>query len=105
MSLAPFAALEARVNSVVQARLANATATYQGGGPFGLLFAREASSAAETFGGALDVAVLTVAYCVANTPGIVEGAELVINGVAHIVTGPVQPDAGGWVVLSVYPKA
>lgn len=105
MSLAPFAALEARVNSAVESRLANATATYQGGDPFGVLFDREAAPAAETFGGALDVAALTVAYCVANTPGIAEGADLVIGGVALIVNGPVQPDAGGWVVLSVYPKA
>lgn len=105
MSLAPFAVLEARVNSAVQGRLSNATATYQGGEPFGVLFDREAAPAAETFGGALDVAALTVAYCVANTPGIAEGYDLVIGGVVHIVTGPVQPDAGGWVVLSVYPKA
>lgn len=95
----------ARINGAVARAHANATATYQGGEPFGLLFDREVASAAETFGGAVDVAALTVAYCVANTPGIVEGAELVIGGVAHIVTGPVQPDAGGWVVLSVYPKA
>lgn len=102
MSLAPFAALESRLNSAVQARLANATAVHLGGEPFGVLFERAAS---DPFGAAVDTANLTVAYCLANTPGIKEGSELAINGVAYIVTGPLQPDAGGWVVLSVYPKA
>lgn len=102
MSLAPFATLEARVNNAVQARLANATAVHLGGEPFGVLLDR---TSADPFGGAVDTAALTVAYCIANTPGIAEGSELAINGAAHIVNGQVQPDAGGWVVLSVYPKA
>lgn len=102
MTLAPFAALESRVNRAVQSRLANAVAVYQGGEPFGVLFDRAAS---DPFGGAVDAAALTVAYCVANTPGIQEGRELLIDGAAHTVTGQVQPDAGGWVVLSVYPTA
>lgn len=102
MSLAPFATLEARVNNAVQARLANATAVHLGGEPFGVLLDR---TSADPFGGAVDTAALTVAYCIANTPGIAEGSELAINGTAHIVNGQVQPDAGGWVVLSVYPKA
>ena len=100
MSLAPFAALEARVNNAVQARLANATATYQGGQPFGVILDREAS---DPFGAAVDVAQITVAYCVVNTPGVREGSELVVDGVTHKVAGPVQPDAGGWVVLTIYP--
>lgn len=102
MSLAPFAALETRVNRAVEARLANATATYQGGEPFGVILNREE---ADTYAPAVDVAQISVAYCVANTPGVREGSELVVNGVVHKVTGPVQPDAGGWVVLLVYPKA
>ena len=102
MSLAPFATLESRLNSAVQARLANATAVHLGGNPFGVLLDR---TSADPFGGAVDTAAITVAYCIANTPGIKEGSELVIDGVARIVTGPVQPDAGGWVVLTVYPKA
>lgn len=101
MSLAPFAALESRLNSAVQKRLANATAVYNGGDPFGVLFDR---ATAEPFGPAVDVAALTVAYCVANTPGVREGSDLVIGGVVHKVSGPVQPDAGGWVSLTVYPK-
>ncbi len=100
MSLAPFAALEARVNSAVQARLANATATYQGGEQFGVILDRSAS---DSFGNAVDAAQITVAYCVANTPGVREGSELVVGGVPHKVVGPVQPDAGGWVELIIYP--
>ena len=102
MSLNPFATLEARVNSAVQRRLANATAVYLGGEPFGVLFDRTAS---DEFGRAVDVAGLSVGYCVVNTPGVREGSELTIDGVVHKVTGPVQPDAGGWVNLTVYPKA
>lgn len=102
MSLAPFAALEARVNRAVEHRLANATAAYQGSEPFGVIFDRSAS---DPFGAAVDVAAITVAYCVANTPGVREGSELDIAGWGvHVVTGQVQPDAGGWVVLAVYPR-
>lgn len=101
MTAAPFAAAMHMLNASVPAVLANATATYQGGAPFGVLFDRTASA---PFGQAVDVAALEVGYCVANTPGVREGSELVIDGVVHVVTGPVQPDAGGWVNLSVYPK-
>lgn len=92
---------QARINGAVERAHANASATYQGGEPFGVLFDRTAS---EPYGQAVDVAALSVGYCVANTPGVREGSELVIDGVVHVVTGPVQPDAGGWVSLSVYPK-
>ena len=101
MTLAPFAALESRLNGAVQKRLSNATATYNGGAPFGLLFDR---SPADPFGGAVDVAACTAAFCLANAPGLAEGGELVINGTAYIVASGVQPDAGGWVSLTVYPK-
>lgn len=101
MTIAPFAVLESRLNRTVQQRLANATATYQGGAPFGVLFDR---SPADPYDGAVDAVTTSVAYCVANTPGIQNGSELVIDGVPHIVTGQVQPDAGGWLVLSVYQK-
>ena len=100
--LNPFATVEQSIDAAVQAMLANAVAVYAGGAPFGVLFDR---AGADPFGTAVDTAALTVAYCIANTPGVRDGSTLVINGVAHIVTGPVQPDAGGWVVLSVYPKA
>ena len=101
MTTAPFASAMHMLNASVPAVLANATATYQGGAPFGVLFDRTASA---PFGQAVDVAALELGYCVANTPGVREGSELVIDGVVHVVTGQVQPDAGGWVNLSVYPK-
>ena len=102
MAVAPFAQAMADLGTEVESMLANATATYQGGEPFGVLFDRAAS---DPFGQAVDVAALSVGYCVLNTPGVREGSELTIDGVVHKVTGPVQPDAGGWVNLTVYPKA
>ncbi len=102
MDINPFAALEARINAAAERRLANVSVVYQSGAAFGALLSR---SQAEPFGGAVDVAGLSVAYCVVNTPGIAEGSELILDGIPHVVTGPVQPDAGGWVELSVYPKA
>ena len=101
MAVAPFAQAMADLGTEVESMLANATATYQGGEPFGVLFDRTAS---DPFGQAVDVGALSVGYCVVNTPGVREGSELVIGGVVHVVNGPVQPDAGGWVNLSVYPK-
>ncbi len=103
MSLAPFAALESRLNSAVQKHIANATAVHNGGAPFGVLFDR---ATADPFGtGAVDSVACTVAFCGANAPGLAEGSTLVIDGAAYTVASGVQPDAGGWVTLSVYPKA
>lgn len=102
MTLAPFADREARLNRAVEVHLSNASAVYQGGEPFGVTLDR---AGAEPFGaGAVDAASITCSYCVANTPGIAQGSELTIGGVVHVVAGPVQPDAGGWVTLAVYPK-
>lgn len=103
MTIAPFAALESRLNSAVQKHIANATAVYNGGAPFGVLFDR---SPADPFGtGAVDSARHDVSFVAANAPGLAEGGTLVIDGAAYIVATSVQPDAGGWVTLSVYPKA
>lgn len=102
MTIAPFAALESRLNSAVERRLANATATHQGGEPFGVLFDR---TPADPFGtGAADVAAFSASFCLANAPGLGEGGELVIDGTAYIAAAGPQPDAGGWVTLPVYPK-
>ncbi|HCE28484.1 MAG TPA: hypothetical protein DET46_06690 [Comamonadaceae bacterium] len=103
MSLAPFSALESRLNSAVQKHIANATAVHNGGAPFGVLFDR---SPADPFGtGAVDSARHDVSFVAANAPGLAEGGTLVIDGAAYTVASGVQPDAGGWVTLSVYPKA
>lgn len=103
MTTAPFAAAMHMLNASVPAVLANATATYQGGAPFGVLFDR---SPADPFGtGAVDSARHDVSFVAANAPGLAEGGTLVIDGAAYTVASGVQPDAGGWVTLSVYPKA
>lgn len=103
MTTAPFAAAMHMLNASVPAVLSNATAVYQGGAPFGVLFDR---SPADPFGtGAVDSARHDVSFVAANAPGLAEGGELAINGTAYIVATGVQADAGGWVTLSVYPKA
>lgn len=102
MAIAPFAALESRVNRAVSQRLANAVAVYQGGVPFGVLFDR---AGADPMGaGEFDAASHSCSFCIANAPGLCEGAELDIDGVTYRVAGGVQPDAGGWVSVSIYPK-
>ena len=93
----------ARINGAVMRTHANATAVYNGGTPFGVLFDR---SPADPFGtGAVDSARHDVSFVAANAPGLAEGGTLVIDGAAYTVASGVQPDAGGWVTLSVYPKA
>lgn len=102
MSLSPFAALEARVNGAVLSRLANAEAVYEGGQPFGVVFDTEAAG---VLGGeAVDIGSCSVGFCIANTPGLVSGSELAIGGAVFVVSGQVQPDAGGWVNLTVFPR-
>lgn len=101
-TLAPFAGVDALINQSVGQLLSNAVAVYESGAPFGVLFDR---AAADPFSGAVDSSTMTVAYDIAKTPGVQEGSEMLINDLPHIVRGPVQPDASGWVVLSVYPKA
>lgn len=98
MALNPFAVLEARVNSAVEARLANAIATYQGGEPFGVVLDRGQT---EGFGGRgeiVDAPQIAVSLNVAaHAPGLAEGSELVIDGVTYVVDAGVQPDSSGWV--------
>lgn len=102
MSVAPFAQLEARLNSAIERRLANVEVVHAGGEPFGAVLDRAAS---DPFGGAVDATQLTLGLNAARVPGLVEGADLLVAGVLHTVTGPVQPDAFGWLSLRIYPKA
>ena len=101
MTLAPFALVEQATNAAVQAMLANATATHNGGTPFGVLFDR---APADPFGGAVDAAACAAAFCLANAPGLAKNDELVINSTAYIVASGVQPNASDWISLTVYPK-
>lgn len=99
-STAPFAAVDALINQGVSQTLANATASWQGGKPFGVVFNRT------PLDGYLDHAVTTdrqtVAMCVANAPGIAEGSTgLLIGGQPCQITGPVVADASGWAVFPI----
>lgn len=96
-ALAPSAQVDALLNIGVQSVLANAVATWQGGEPFGVIFACGQKSA---FG---DVAVGEIACSLplACAPGLARGDELVIDGVPYEVAAPVQPDASGWVALQL----
>lgn len=103
MTTAPFADAMRMLNASVPAVLVNATATHNSGTPFGVLFDR---APADPFGtGAVDAAGYSASFVAANAPGLAEGGTLVIDGVAYTVASGVQPDAGGWVTLSIYPKA
>lgn len=101
-SLAPFADIEALINQGVEQHLANATATFNGGEPFAVLFDRVAS---DPFGNAIDTARTVVAFSISRAPGIETGSEISIGGVLHTVASQVQPDASGWLQLDVYPQA
>lgn len=94
----------ARINDAVTRAHANATATHQGGEPFGVLLSREGQ---QPWGGdTVDAAQVTLGMPAAQVAGIAEGGELVINGATtYVVTGPVQPDETGWLTVAVYPKA
>lgn len=101
MTSTAFAALEARINAACTQHLANAVATYNGGPAFGVLFTRAGD---DPFDGALDVASHACSFDLANAPGLATKHELVIDSVVYIVSSPVQPDASGWVRVTLYPK-
>lgn len=99
-STAPFAAVDALINQGVSQTLANATASWQGGQSFGVIFNR---APLDSY---LDHAVTadrqTVAMCVANAPGIAEGSTgLLIGGQPCQITGPVVADASGWATFPI----
>lgn len=96
-----FAALEARVNAACTQHLANATASYNGGPAFGVLFDRAGN---DPFGGALDATGYSCSFSLSHAPGLAKADELVIDGVIYIVSGPVQPDSSGWVRVQLHPK-
>lgn len=95
--LSLFAIAQARLNAAVQRRLANAVAVWRGGEPFGVLLdcgTRDVFD--EVAAGAI-----TCSLPLASAPGLAQGGELVIDGVAYEVAAPVQPDASGWVALQL----
>lgn len=98
-SLAPFADIQARINAGALQRLANATATWNGGAAFGVIFERQqvVGMGGETAGYAT-----TVTLDLANTPGIKQNdTALVINGAAYKVVSDVEPDESNWATLQL----
>ena len=90
-----------RMNRSIERALANATATWNGGTSFGVLLDQDKD---EGFMGDAVTAVRdVVSLCVANTPSIAEGSQLLtINGKACRVIGEVVADAGGWATFPVF---
>lgn len=99
-STAPFAQVDALINQGVSQTLANATASWQGGQSFGVIFNR---APVEGFlGDSITAERQTVAMCIANAPGIAEGSTgLLIGGQPCQITGPVVADASGWVTFPI----
>jgi len=94
---APFAALEARVNRTVGARLSNAEAVYQGGEPFGVIF----DANAERWEEGVESVGPQAAFLLSQTPGLKQGHTLTIAGTPYLVTRGLQPDSSGWVTLQL----
>jgi len=95
MSANPFVTLEARVNSAVLRRLANAEATYQGGQPFGVIFNREPVDQL----GIVESYQPTCGLMLSLVPGIAQGSAITVAGRSWTVVGGLEPDASGWATL------
>lgn len=100
--LAPFAERAARVNAVVQRHLANALATFNGGQPFPVLFDRQGT---QPFGEAVDAVSARAGFELRHAPGLVRGSVLVIGGASYRLDSDAEPDATGWVEVSMFPVA
>lgn len=109
MTIAPFAALESRLNVAVQQRLSNATVQLTAGGA-----AWAASYATElpertAFADVADVPAHILSMWLAGIGDLAEGGELIITtrawptGQRCRITTPVVPDAGGWATFEVVP--
>lgn len=93
MSIAPFAALESRVNNAVFARLANAEVSIEGGSAFsGIFDDGYALSAVGPLG--MGTSKPSVAVPSAQVPMEPSGKAITVNGVAYLVAA-VEPDGVG----------
>lgn len=93
MPLAPFAALESRVNSAVFARLANAEVSIDGGSAFGGIFDdgyAVGSVGPLGMGGSQPLVVVPSAQVPAQPVGL----PIAVNGGAYLVAA-VEPDGVG----------
>lgn len=109
MTLAPFAALESRLNSAVQQRLSNATVQLTPGAPaWAATYATELPERTP-FADVADVPVHTLAMWLEGIGDLAEGAELIVTtrswpaGQRCQVTTPVVPDSSGWATFEVVP--
>lgn len=91
---APFAALEARVNAAVFARLANATADFGGGVMVDGVFDNPYAEAFGLVGGSWP----TFAADSSALPALTEGLPLTIGAVAYKVAEAHPDGAGGTVI-------
>lgn len=96
-TLAPFAAVEALINQGIARTLANATATFGAGEPFGVIFDAQPAS----FDGLVEATGPQAAFDLARAPGLALDSVLTIDGLAYIVTGGLTPDASGWVTVQL----
>ena len=97
MSIAPFAALEGRVNNAVFARLSNAEVSIAGAPVFGGIFDDES-----VVGGVGPIGMATSQPCVSVPAGMVPsspvGMPIAVNGVDYLVAAS-RPDGAGSVML------
>lgn len=95
--LNPFAEIEALVNAGIETTLANAVATCNGAPAFGVLFDRIASEPL----GLVESAGPRASFDLRHAPGLAYDSLLVIGGKDWRVTGGLEPDASGWVTVSL----
>lgn len=87
----------AMVNQGVASVLADSMAVYQGGEPFAVIFERAAVDPL----GLVESAGPTASFHGALAPGLQYDSELTINGTAYRVVGGLEPDASGWLTVSL----
>lgn len=93
MSLAPFAALESRVNNAVFARLANALVSVDGGQAVGGIF-DDAYALATVGAMGMATSVPSVLVAADVVPANAHGLPVLVNGTAYVIVGS-EPDGVG----------
>jgi hypothetical protein len=87
-----FAAIAQNVNAATTRALADASAVYKGGEPFGVLFGLQPVNPIELVESAGPRASFEGRF----TPGLVYADVLLINGEPFSVVGGLEPDSSGW---------
>jgi hypothetical protein len=95
--LNPFAEIESLVNRGVESTLSNAVAVFDGGEPFGVVFDRKAVDALDL----VEAAGPRASFDLRHAPGLRYDSLLLIDGAVWSVTGGLEPDASGWVTVSL----